>query len=131
MNILIDTHILIWYTEGDNALSKKHIDLMNDTTNKIYISIVSFYEIAIKLNIAKLYLTKTIEQIFKQTTDAQINILPIAPNHLAQYQNLPIYPQHKDPFDRLIIATAVAQNLAIITADNNFKLYKELVLIIE
>ena len=91
---------------------------------------VSFYEVAIKVNIGKMKLGKTIEAFYTQTIVAQIEVLPVSSTYLTALSNLPLFPNHKDPFDRLIIATALTDNLAIISADNKFSLYNELVTIV-
>jgi PIN domain nuclease of toxin-antitoxin system len=130
MKILIDTHILIWYTEADAALSSTMVSIIENPENSIYISVTSFYEIAIKIKIGKLSVNKNFEDLYKQTTDAKIEILPISQNELTQYLNVPLHPQHKDPFDRLIIATALANNLTLLSADKNFELYKDLIEIV-
>lgn len=88
---------------------------------------VSFYEVAIKVSIGKMKLGKTIEKFYQQTLAANIEVLPISPKYLETFANLPLFPNHKDPFDRLIIATALTDNLSIITTDAKFSLYKELV----
>jgi len=127
MNLLLDTHTLIWSTEAAPSLSKKATLLIKDPTNNIFVSMVSFYEVAIKVSIGKMKLGKTIEKFYQQTLAANIEVLPISPKYLETFANLPLFPNHKDPFDRLIIATALTDNLSIITTDAKFSLYKELV----
>ena len=130
MRLLIDTHTLFWYTEADSLLSKNALRLIDDPSNKIFVSMVTFYEAAIKINIGKLQLGKSIQEFYQQTVVANIEVLPISPNYLAAFAELPSFANHKDPFDRLIIATALSENVAIITADTKFGLYEELVSII-
>ncbi len=130
MNLLLDTHTLLWCTENHPALSDNALLLIDDPTNNIFVSMVSFYEVAIKLNIGKMRLGKTIEAFYSQTLAAKIEVLPISPSYLATFANLPLFPNHKDPFDRLIIATALTDNLSIITADAKFSLYTELVTLV-
>ena len=127
MNLLLDTHTLLWCIENHPDLSKKALLLIDDLNNDIFVSMVSFYEVAIKVNIGKMKLGKTIEAFYRQTIIAKIEVLPISPIHLNALSSLPLFPNHKDPFDRLIIATALTENLPIISADNKFALYKELV----
>ena len=130
MELLLDTHILLWYTESNERLSIEAKKLIEDPTNTLFVSIISFYEVAIKINIGKLKLGKTIPMFYKQTLDANIKITDIVDTHLETLTTLPLYPQHRDPFDRLIIATALANNLTLLSADKNFELYKDLVEII-
>lgn len=130
MNLLLDTHTLLWCIENHPALSEKALLLIDNPNNNIFVSMVSFYEVAIKVNIGKLKLGKTIEAFYAQTIVAQIEVLPVSSTYLTALCSLPLFPNHKDPFDRLIIATALTDNLAIISADNKFSLYNELVTIV-
>ena len=130
MRFLIDTHTLIWYTEANKLLSLKACLLIDDPQNDIFVSMVSFYEIAIKINIGKLDSTTTLTHFYEDTTLNEIQILPINETYLTNYLNLPLFTNHKDPFDKLIIATAMEEHLTIITTDKKFILYKELVDII-
>jgi PIN domain nuclease of toxin-antitoxin system len=84
-------------------------------------------EIALKINIGKLSLKLTIPEIVKAVTDDGFSLLPISGHHLHTYTSLPLFEEHKDPFDRFIIATAIAENCEILTSDNKFKLYNNLV----
>lgn len=130
MNILLDTHTLIWYTEENLLLSALSVALINNPINNVYVSIVSFYEIAIKLNIGKLKTENTINFFFVEVLKKKIAVLPITQNCLSKYVSLPLFTDHKDPFDKLIIATAMEEHLTVITTDKKFILYNELVDII-
>ena len=125
MDILLDTHVLIWYTEGDEALSTNAVSIIENPNNNVYISVISFFEIAIKIKIGKLVLCKSFDDLFKQTSKAKINTIPVTQYDLSQYLDIPLHPQHKDPFDRLIIATAITRGLSIISVDKNFSIYND------
>lgn len=90
----------------------------------------SFYEMAIKLKLGKLDLTTSLKDFFQKTIAQKIIVLPISENHVFEYLNVPSYAEHKDPFDRIIIATAICEKLDIITIDGKFKNYESLVNII-
>ncbi len=120
--ILIDTQILIWISEKDSKIKKIWFDEIADMNNKIYVSIASFWEIAIKISIGKLRTKATLQQLFDFVKLADIEILPILPQELKLVQNLPFY--HKDPFDRLIISQAIHHNYLVISSDNMFKDYE-------
>ena len=130
MRYLIDTHTLIWYTEANKQLSLNACLLIDDPNNDIFVSMISFYEIAIKINIGKLDSTTTLAKFYKDTSVNEIQILPINEIYLTHYLTLPLFTNHKDPFDKLIIATAMEEHLTIITTDKKFILYNELVDII-
>lgn len=130
MNLLLDTHTLLWCIENHPALSERTLLLIDDPSNNVFVSVVSFYEVAIKVNIGKMKLGKSIKEFYQQTIAAKIEVLPIASNYLETFAKLPLFPNHKDPFDRLIIATAVTEKVPIITADNKFEMYSEIIEIV-
>ena len=121
MRILIDTHILIWHLEDDVQLSSYYGQLIEDRSNTVFVSIVSFWEIAIKTSRGKLSLSKPIVDIVAQIERSTISILPINPRHTIQVSHLPFH--HKDPFDRMIIAQALVDDLPVISSDRNFTNY--------
>ena len=122
MEYLIDTHVLIWYIEGDPALPQHLIKILDNDETTIIISIVSLWELAIKVNLGKLKLSvslQLLQQRIKQS--GNIKILNIEFEHLNILQTLPHH--HRDPFDRLIIAQAIAEDLTIFSADEHFATY--------
>jgi PIN domain nuclease of toxin-antitoxin system len=124
MNLMLDTHTLIWFMEGNMLLPPKVREMIMATGNKRFVGVVSFYEMAIKINLGKLTLTKPLGDFFSDTLSNHIEILPISQAHLSRFVELPIFETHKDPFDRLIIATAIEENATFQSADNNFRLYE-------
>jgi len=121
MRILIDTHILIWHLEDDRQLSSYHGTLIEDPSNSVFISIASFWEIAIKSSRGRLSLAKSIEDIFSEIDRSTSSILSIEPEHTLQVSKLPFH--HKDPFDRMIIAQALSENIPVISSDKYFSDY--------
>ncbi len=117
MNYLLDTHALLWFTGGDKRLSNKARKIIEDIDNKLSVSASSLFEIAIKVKIGKMNLTKSLDTVFRDVQTASIIVLPITQPHLQEYQNIPLYADHRDPFDRLIIATAIVEKAEIITID--------------
>jgi len=119
---LLDTHTAIWFFNGDQRLSEKAKHIIRDRSNPIYISIASAWEVAIKISIGKL---DEIESVANFLYDAKINditILPINPSCLTILETLPLL--HRDPFDRLLIATALSEQMTLITADENSPKYE-------
>jgi PIN domain nuclease of toxin-antitoxin system len=110
--------------ENEQPLSTKAKYYINNPENRILVSIVSFYEMVIKINIEKLTLNKPLSGFYADTIANQIEILPITDFHLTGYTQLPVFPSHKDPFDRLIISTAKAEGATLLSADTYFGLYK-------
>jgi PIN domain nuclease of toxin-antitoxin system len=121
MRLLIDTHILIWFLEGNKLLVKSRRQIIANPQNDIFVSIASLWEIAIKISLGKLTLAKPLADVVKQIAVENIEILPIAPEHTLQVSALPFH--HRDPFDRIIIAQAQVENLPIMTADMEFAKY--------
>ena len=124
MRLLIDTHILLWVLEADPQLSASATELIRSTTNEVFVSAISLLEISIKKTIGKLDTTRTATEIFQEMTRVlAIQLLPILPHHVDAYQSIPLYEDHRDPFDRLLIATAFADNLTLISDDGKFERY--------
>jgi PIN domain nuclease of toxin-antitoxin system len=117
MRLLLDTHILIWYVIGDEQLPIAWREMIQSTQNQKIVSMASLWEIAIKTNIGKL----TIEYPLDRLVPADFQRLPIELPHLLAYQQLPLH--HRDPFDRMLIAQAQAEQLTLMTQDPTFPLY--------
>lgn len=130
MAYLIDTQILIWSLINPEKLSAPNQTLLK--TNSVWVSQVSLYEIAIKQKIGKLpEFDLTVEALLSQTRMDGFRLMPIKNTHIAAYDHIPLFPDHKDPFDRLILATALSERLPVISADENFRLYVSQIQLIE
>jgi PIN domain nuclease of toxin-antitoxin system len=121
MDVLIDTQVLIWNFENNPKLSSKTKQIINDINNHIFVSIASFWEITIKVNINKLKIPVSINEMIEKALSLDYSILPISARHLSTLENLPLH--HRDPFDRIIISSAISENLPIISVDSNFDKY--------
>lgn len=122
MNYLADTHTLIWYLEGNQKLSEKAENTIKDDNNNVYVSVVSFWEMAIKSSVGKLKLPESLHSIIQKTKNFDIDILQLHTDYILKIENLPFH--HKDPFDRIIITTAIAEQLPIISIDEKFDKYE-------
>ena len=106
--------------------------ILEDIDNEIYVSHFSFQEIAIKLQVGKLpEFIVSVEEFAQRLADDDFISLPITINHIISYKNIPFYEDHRDPFDRMILATALSENLTLITSDDKFDRYSPLVEIIK
>lgn len=122
MVYLIDTQILIWSLISPKKLSAASRKILE--SNSIWVSQVSLYEIAIKQKIGKLpQFDLAVEALLEQMKTDGFQLLSIQTSHLAAYDDIPLHPEHRDPFDRLILATALSENIPVISADKNFRLY--------
>ncbi|MCF8236376.1 MAG: type II toxin-antitoxin system VapC family toxin [Bacteroidales bacterium] len=123
MNYLIDTHILLWYIVGDNRIKTETKNILEDSSNALFFSNVSLWEIAIKINIGKLKLKGTLFDLKLFLEDTGIAILEFDFFDLQTLQQLPFY--HQDPFDRLIVAQGKTKEMDVITNDPQIKKYLE------
>lgn len=122
MQILLDTHIFLWLISDDADLSKKAKRIFLDQNNDLFLSLVSIWEIAIKISIGKLFLKKLIEQFIpEQLQENNIKQLNINFRHITKVTNLPFH--HRDPFDRLLVAQALEENIPILSNDKAFDNY--------
>jgi len=121
MRILVDTHTLIWYLNGNPALSKKVRELIDDNDNLVVISVVSLWEIVMKLSSGKLEIKIQFEDIEAYLASRNFKLIGIGFEHLKISLKLPYH--HGDPFDRMLIAQAIDSNLVIASVDKEFKAY--------
>ena len=121
MNLLVDTHALIWFITDNNKLPINTKKFIESNDNDCYVSIATFWEIGIKNSIGRLDLNSDLQKIFRIIEESGFDILPITTNHILQNADLKFY--HQDPFDRIIIAQAMVEKMTIITKDTQFKNY--------
>lgn len=122
MTYLLDTNALLWAMENKDLLTEKAREAIIDGENDVYVSIASLWEISIKLSINKLDLTKTLDEIIQEMDRQGMFVLPISLSAIRKVRNMPFH--HRDPFDRLIIAQAQADDFTVITKDETFEKYK-------
>lgn len=123
MRQLLDTHTFIWFVMGDPRISVSMRSQIENNDNLL--SIASVWEIAIKHSIGKLSFASTFDEfIEEQIILNSIQLLPIKIDHIAVVTTLPLH--HRDPFDRLLIAQALVENIHILSADKIFDAYSTL-----
>ncbi|HSK74461.1 MAG TPA: type II toxin-antitoxin system VapC family toxin [Pyrinomonadaceae bacterium] len=121
MRLLLDTNAFLYFINNDSALSEKARNLLESEVD-LLISAASLWEIAIKFSIGKLSLPDSFGNFIPpQIRQNDIEILPITLPHLDKISSLPFH--HKDPFDRLIVAQSMVENLPIVSSDAAFDLY--------
>lgn len=122
MNLLLDTHTLLWFALNDPRLSARAMDLIRDPANTKRVSPASYWEIAIKISVKKYALSQPYEEFMRNAIDLNgFQYLHIEPRHTAALTTLPYH--HRDPFDRLLIAQAMVDGLAIVGGDVAFDAY--------
>lgn len=122
MAFLLDTHAFLWFVSGDTQLPVSVKEKIKDIHQQCFLSAASLWEITIKKQIGKLVLNISLEELFNYADRNQIEIVPITYDHLLTLSKLPSH--HNDPFDRLIISQAIAEDLILITRDKGLKKYK-------
>jgi PIN domain nuclease of toxin-antitoxin system len=121
MKAILDTHAFLWGIAGDRRMSQKARDLFAGPSD-LCLSIASIWEILIKVQLRKLNLPEPAgPYVIRKLVDNRIETLPIELNDLLAYEGLDLH--HRDPFDRMLIAQAVRENLPIVTADRLFSRY--------
>lgn len=120
MKLLLDTHTLLWWLGDDIRLGTRARQLIGDPANDVLVSIVSLWEIVVKTRIGKL--TGNIEEIAGILPHEGFELLSIDTGHLRVLAGLPMH--HRDPFDHLLIAQAVAENATFISDDRNVARYQ-------
>jgi len=122
MRLLLDTHTFLWFVLGDRRLSAKAKAAIEDPSNEKLLSPASYWEIAIKISLGKYTLSKPYEEFMeKGIGENGFGVLSIEPKHTAVLTTLPFH--HRDPFDRLIIAQAVVEEVAVVSGDTAFDAY--------
>ena len=121
MNLLLDTHTLIWFGENDPQLSKRATQVIESPNNSKYVSIASLWEISIKRSLGKLQLNKPLHDIIEALQTNGFELLAVAPSHVLQIETLAFH--HRDPFDRMLIAQSFVEDFAIISNEKLFDQY--------
>ncbi len=122
MRVLVDTHTFLWALLNDHRLSAKAKQILSSDTNELVFSLVSLWEIAIKIKTGKLNtIGSSVAYLRDEMAAYGMELLPIRYEHILQLESLPHH--HNDPFDRLLIAQAATESLPILTADEKFKQY--------
>jgi|SRR5688572_10956311 PIN domain nuclease of toxin-antitoxin system len=122
MKILLDTHTFIWFVMGNTKISAVARTLIEADNNEKIVSTASLWEIAVKLSIGKLNLALSFDEfVSKQLYGNGFDLLKIETGHISSVSTLPLH--HRDPFDRLLIAQAIVENIPVVSADKAFDSY--------
>ena len=122
MRVLLDTVTFLWAVSSPERISRKAMSALTRSSAVREISVISLSEIAIKQTRGKLTFGK--QDVAQGIADLQLRVLPYSAEHAFALYDLPLH--HPDPFDRQIIAQALTEQIAVITSDSAFKLYKDL-----
>jgi len=128
MRLLLDTHVLIWWLHRPTRLDPVTFALLEDTANDVLFSAASIWEIAIKASLGRADFTLRPDAVAQAACDSGFIEHPVSADHAARVASLPLH--HRDPFDRLLVAQAMAGPLRLYTADPLLQPYSELVTLI-
>ena len=116
MRVLLDTHVFLWWNEGNPQLSPAARRVIAHPANTLFLSVASAWEIAIKVQLGKLRLPgEAASYVQNRAAHDRMEVLPIRLEHAAALQSLP--PLHRDPFDRMLVVQSQIEKLSIVTAD--------------
>ena len=122
MKVLIDTHVFIWWTTEPARLSSSVYTLLTDPSSEPMLSMVSIWEMQIKISLGKLALKSPLPKLVEDEVERnQFQLMSIELPHIYAVASLPLY--HRDPFDRLLIAQASVEKLSILSIDEVFDAY--------
>ena len=121
MKYLLDTHVVLWMAENSPNLSEKARQAILDVDSEKYVSIVSAWEVAIKLGTQKLRLDGGLTEFFRIVDNNGLIVLGLERQYLHVVQELPCF--HRDPFDRMLVATAAAERMTLVSIDENIPKY--------
>lgn len=123
MRFVVDAHTVLWFLAGDIRLSANARTVLEDEANDAFVSVATLWEIAIKVSINKLSLNGPFSSIFPALAENNLPILAISASHLQQVLALPYPPNHRDPFDKLVIAQAMVEDLVLLSRDRLLDAY--------
>ncbi|MGC8500515.1 MAG: type II toxin-antitoxin system VapC family toxin [Leptospirillia bacterium] len=123
MRFLIDTHVFLWWLGDSGKLSDLSRKMIRNRDNEIFFSLASVWEIAIKISLGKLTLALPLDRFMtEQLAHNGFHLLPLDFRHVTRVETLPFH--HRDPFDRLLVAQSLEENLPLITADTVVEQYQ-------
>ena len=125
MNLLLDSHVLLWAIGKTNALSERVKHEIKDPGNKVLVSAVSLWEISLKHSIGKLAVDFDIQKIPEYCKKMVFELIPLDPVEALQSLSLPPKTNHKDPFDRMLIYQCIKNGYTLASRDNRIEQYKE------
>lgn len=118
MRLLLDANSFLWWVTGSERLSEPAKEAIGSDDNDVFVAVGSLWEISIKRSLRKLQFPHDFETVLR---DENFDLLPVTYVHLHALKALPLH--HRDPFDRLLIAQAIAEGISVVTSDSKFALY--------
>lgn len=129
MRLLLDTHLIVWWQGMRDKVPTLAQTLIEDSQDPVYVSRASLWELSIKVGQGKLHLD--LPRFCERIQADGFSWLPIENSHLLTFAKLPQFDDHKDPFDRLLVAQSLSEPLILLTADSKLPRYGETVKLIK
>jgi PIN domain nuclease of toxin-antitoxin system len=125
VKLLLDTHAVLWFYLADPKLSAAAMAAIMDPENEKWVSPASYWEVAIKISIGKYAIAQSFEDFWRGALDLNgFRILHVLTRHAGKVASLPFPPNnHRDPFDRIIVAQALVEGMGVVSADANLDAY--------
>lgn len=128
MRLLLDTNVLLWAVAEPGKIPKTFRERIEAADNEVFFSAASVWELAIKMQIGRIELPVTLEEVIRAAIRIGFLELPITAAHAVWTPRLPLH--HRDPFDRLLVAQALCEPARLFTADRTLSKYSDLVEVI-
>jgi PIN domain nuclease of toxin-antitoxin system len=121
MRLLLDTHTVLWFLDDVKKLSDTALRAIIDPSNEKYVSVATAWELAIKISLQKLRFNGGAANFFKAVEENGFRMIAVRREYVEIVESLPFH--HRDPFDRMLVATAILANMTIITTDAAIRAY--------
>jgi PIN domain nuclease of toxin-antitoxin system len=118
LRFLLDTHTYLWWLGRPDLVSRDATDIISDEANEIFVSIATFWELAIKSSLGKISLSKDVHSLATELPSDGFVLLPINSEHCSAVANLPFH--HRDPFDRMLLAQVLVEDFTLLSCDREF-----------
>ncbi|MCL2416768.1 MAG: type II toxin-antitoxin system VapC family toxin [Bacteroidales bacterium] len=123
--LVLDTHVLLWAIGNSDKLPMRIVEHIANKENRVFVSAISLWEIAIKLSIGKLELKFSPEDILAYCQDMDIEFIPLEPLEALEFLKLPTKKEHKDPFDRMLVYQCIKGNYTLVSRDDKMRFYEK------
>jgi len=123
--LMLDTHVLLWAIGDSDKLPKRIEEHITNKENRMFVSAISLWEVALKFSIGKLVLNFSLDDILKYCQQMNVEFVPLEPLDALEFLKLPTKDEHKDPFDRMLISQCIKGGYTLISRDGKMKLYEK------
>lgn len=121
MNCLLDSHTYLWWLADPTKIGETARSQLCDPANTVFVSVVTFWELSIKISLGKLSLARDISRLVAELPDDGMRLLEISTDHCVTVAKLPFH--HRDPFDRMLLSQAIREDLTLLSCDQEFQNY--------